>query len=392
MEKIILKKYLVIGLFVLLLGASATSGILVMTVQADINDGLIGYWSFDDENNPAIDDSVNGHDGTLHNGAYWVEQGFFGGAVHFDGLDDYISVPDHSDLDLHYWTISAFIYKYTGESEATVVSKGEDPTTDRFNYWIPITEEGSTNYIWGAFEDVVYDDPNKGFASEPVYDLQNQWHHIVFTRGEDKYSRLYYDGEFVGEQYYDFTPAYADSSLYFGVFYNKPSGLERYFNGVIDEIRIYDHALSEDEIQDLIDLDVDIDIKPGDYPNSINPNSKGKLPVAILTDDDFDASNVDPNSIDFLSASPLMWAEEDVDDDGDIDMILHFKIKELDFSMLVDEGDEYPYAYLFGETIDGLEIKGKDTVRLVGQWTLLFENIYIKIVEIIQWIIKMSTS
>ena len=43
---------------------------------------------------------------------------------------------------------------------------------------------------------------------------------------------------------------------------------------------------------------------------------------------------------------------EDVDYDGDLDMLFHFKIQELDFSLLVDEGDEYPYAYLNGETID----------------------------------------
>jgi hypothetical protein len=38
----------------------------------------------------------------------------------------------------------------------------------------------------------------------------------------------------------------------------------------------------------------------------------------------------------------------------------------LDFSLLIDEGDEYPYAYLTGETHDGILFYGKDTVRLVG--------------------------
>lgn len=117
----------------------------------------------------------------------------------------------------------------------------------------------------------------------------------------------------------------------------------------------------------LYDLEVPIDIKPGSYPNSINVKSKGKVPVAILTNDTFDASFVDPNTIVFLDASLAHWALEDVDDDGDIDMILQFKTQELNFSMLVDEGDEYPYAYLTGETISGELFFGKDTVRLVGQ-------------------------
>lgn len=393
MGKRILSKKLVIGLAVLLLGAGVTTNTFVITGKANINEGLVGYWSFDDENNPAKDNSGNGHDGTLYNGAYWIDQGFFGGAIQFDGINDYISVPDHSDLDLHYWTISAFIYKYPGGWDSTVVSKGEDPSTDRFNYWMPISEEGSADYLWGAFEDVVHDDPNKGVKSSPIYDLDNNWHHIVFTRDEDKYSRLYYDGELVGEQYYDFIPAYANAPLYFGAFYNKPSGLQRYFNGTIDELRIYNRALSQEEIQDLLGpIEISLDIKPGSYPNSVNPKSNGKLPIAILTTEDFDGSLVDPVSINFLSASPVMWAMEDVDEDGDMDMILHFKIKELDFSLLVDEGGEYPYAYLNGETIDAQSIEGKDTVRLVSQWELLIENIYTEINEIIQWIIQLIIS
>jgi hypothetical protein len=132
------------------------------------------------------------------------------------------------------------------------------------------------------------------------------------------------------------------------------------------------------------EISVDIDIKPGSYPNSINPKSNGKVPVAILTTEDFDAGNVDPGSIDFLGASPLTWAMEDVDDDGDIDMILHFKTKDLDFNLLVDEGGEYPYAYLYGETNDGAPIEGKDTVRLVRNWQKNHEMINTLLLRFLQ--------
>jgi len=46
-------------------------------------------------------------------------------------------------------------------------------------------------------------------------------------------------------------------------------------------------------------LPVEIDIKPGSYPNSINPNSNGVIPVAILTTPSFDATTVDPLSVKF---------------------------------------------------------------------------------------------
>ena len=123
-------------------------------------------------------------------------------------------------------------------------------------------------------------------------------------------------------------------------------------------------------------LELDIDIKPRSYPNSINPKSRGYVPVAVLTTEDFDASMADPDTIVFLGAIPCKKEKlEDVDDDGDIDMLFHFNTQELDFSLLVDEGDDYPYAYLTGETTDGTAIEGMDTVRLVGPLFEILEQL-----------------
>ena len=135
-------------------------------------------------------------------------------------------------------------------------------------------------------------------------------------------------------------------------------------------------------------IEITIDIKPGSYPNSINPKSKGKLPVAILTTEDFDASTVVPDTVVFLDATPVKWTIEDVDDDSDDDMLFHFKTQELDFTLLVDESGEYPYAYLTGETDDGQSIEGKDTVRLVGRLQMLFENFFARIIQFIERIMQ----
>ena len=73
---------------------------------------------------------------------------------------------------------------------------------------------------------------------------------------------------------------------------------------------------------------VEIDIKPGSDPNSINPKSKGVIPVAILSSPTFDATTVDASSAEFGpdAASPVHNGHlEDVDGDGDLDMVLHFK-------------------------------------------------------------------
>ena len=109
---------------------------------------------------------------------------------------------------------------------------------------------------------------------------------------------------------------------------------------------------------------VDIDIKPGSEPNSINPRSRGVIPVAILTTDAFDASTVDPSMVLFgatgSEAAPVQSALKDVDRDGDIDMILHFKTQETG----IQYGDAS--ASLTGETSGGQMIQGSNCIQTVG--------------------------
>jgi hypothetical protein len=109
---------------------------------------------------------------------------------------------------------------------------------------------------------------------------------------------------------------------------------------------------------------VGIDIKPGSEPNSINSKSQGVIPVAILTTDTFDASTVDPSLVLFgatgSEAAPVQSALEDVDGDGDIDMILHFKTQETG----IQSGDIS--ASLTGGTFSGQIIQGSDCIKTVG--------------------------
>jgi len=111
-------------------------------------------------------------------------------------------------------------------------------------------------------------------------------------------------------------------------------------------------------------LEVDIDIKPGSYPNSANPSSKGVIPVAILTADDFDATSVDPLTVRFGPHGALETHGRghlgDVDSDGDTDLILHFRTPQTGIAC----GDTS--ASLIGATFDYRPIEGTDTIRTVG--------------------------
>jgi hypothetical protein len=123
-----------------------------------------------------------------------------------------------------------------------------------------------------------------------------------------------------------------------------------------------------------------LDIKPGSDDNPINLKDNGKskgksaaaggvLPVAVLTTAEFDAAGVDVSRsalgdplLEGL-AGPIRAGAEDVDLDGDLDLILHFSI--LDMVSQGAIGPATTSLCLGGYTLDGLEVFGSDVVTIV---------------------------
>jgi flagellar basal body rod protein FlgF len=116
-------------------------------------------------------------------------------------------------------------------------------------------------------------------------------------------------------------------------------------------------------------IEVDLQVKPGSDPAPINTKSNEVIPIAILTTDDFDATTMDSNTVCFGDAEdPESNGDcteahgrdhfDDVDSDGDLDMVLHFNIKDLG----VEAGDEQ--ACLTGKTFEGDDVAGCDEVKV----------------------------
>ena len=110
-------------------------------------------------------------------------------------------------------------------------------------------------------------------------------------------------------------------------------------------------------------LSIQMDIKPGDFPNHVNPKSQGALPVAALTTGDFDATTIDSNTVLLASVPPIRWCIEDVDGDQDLDMLFHFKTSDL----ALEGQTGIVTLTLTGRTKDGLSFQGRDEVLIVGK-------------------------
>ncbi len=109
--------------------------------------------------------------------------------------------------------------------------------------------------------------------------------------------------------------------------------------------------------------EVTIDVRPGRFPNKINLARKKNLWVSILTDSEFDASTVDPESVALgsggagINRNPKLV---DTDGDGDLDLKLRFRVADIGIAC----GDTS--LSLAGMTFDGTEIVGSDSIVTKG--------------------------
>jgi hypothetical protein len=144
---------------------------------------------------------------------------------------------------------------------------------------------------------------------------------------------------------------------------NYYDGIPFVFSNVVyfDDLKVWTGGAS---------VSVDIDVSPGGNPNVINCRSRGVVPVAILSSDSFDATQIDVSTVGLSGAAVAMRGRharymahtEDVNGDGLLDLVLQFETQQLDFEQL-REGS----AVLAGTTLDGQDFGGSDEVVLVGR-------------------------
>jgi len=197
---------------------------------------LVGGWNFDEgSGSTATDSSDNNNDGTIY-GATWIG-GKIGTALDFDGTNDYVYIPHSSSLNIiNQITTEAWVKKdpgsYTGTIEQ-IVDKAEHSSSTGFGFFIE--NEDLTLRI------------NKDSTSAALYDFSpyydGNWHHVAGVYNTT-HTLLYVDGELKNSNL--FTTAIATNTfpLYISNAYNR----YYFFNGTIDEVRIYNRSLTAEEI------------------------------------------------------------------------------------------------------------------------------------------------
>jgi RHS repeat-associated protein len=202
--------------------------------------GLIGRWRFEEgAGTTAADDHGTANNGTLLNGPVW-SSGPMGGALKFDGVNDYVSVADAAELRLGTgMTIALWVKKEAEASDwVRLVGKG-DSANRNYGVW---EESGSGKRILFQFQKT--DGTWLSLYSTATLEV-GQWYHVTCTYNGST-AVIYLNGTAAGQQAITGTPKTSSHPVTFGY-----AGFHTYLAGCLDEVRIYNRALSAGEVSAL---------------------------------------------------------------------------------------------------------------------------------------------
>lgn len=223
--------------------------ILMATVFAlpvfaqDIQKGLIAYWNFDGN---AKDSSGNGNNGDVKGSPTYVP-GKFGQAISFQAAGDYVAVKNNDTIKLSGGALTVSVYiKPNDKKHGDILYHGLGCST--WSSWFlgmqgaePDAALVADNFVFG-----VRTSNGAGYTGVSTDATTGDWVHVVATLdGSDM--KLYVDGKVKKTLSTKDKPYDSQEQLYMGG--DPGCGGRSWFNkGVLDEVRLYDRALSDKEI------------------------------------------------------------------------------------------------------------------------------------------------
>lgn len=215
-----------------------------------LSDGLVGYWPMDDNvsgNGQAIiDKSGNGNNGTTNYGANTTGMdctvaGKFGSACDVDGTDDYIALGNIDEFKIEDKTIS-----FWAKPEASITSTQSIFSSSTANWYAGFA---NSDRMFVSYADGTDSQQTAGGVVSAV--TTSEWHHYTYTfsvSGNSVTIKYFIDG--IYQEQDELTTGYSSmygTSFVMGAFASS----SLFYNGMFDEVRLYNRALTPAEVQAL---------------------------------------------------------------------------------------------------------------------------------------------
>ncbi|MEF8779474.1 MAG: LamG domain-containing protein, partial [Haloferacaceae archaeon] len=210
-------------------------------------DGLVGYWPLDSVDDGTAEDVVGDNDGTVVGDASSVT-GAVGNAASLDGGNDYVEVSDTLDL-VEAFSLSALVKAPTEQGSWTRLISREQSGEGNRQYNLIFDNDGTK-----ARTAVDTLDEDAVIVEDTDSIIDDEWHLLTTTFDASSELRLYVDGTEVDSESVSSPVVSRSSELFFGTIAHTPG--KRLYEGQLDDVRIYDRALSSSEVSSLHDATI----------------------------------------------------------------------------------------------------------------------------------------
>jgi flagellin-like protein len=212
--------------------------------------GLVGFWKFDEgSGSVANDSSGKKNDGTLNgfsdNAINWTT-GKHENALQFDGVNDYVSIPDSNDwyfgsshFTIDFWV--RFNALPTGYGSFEIVGQRVDANN---RYTFDLYNSATDTYQWYLYVVVNSTVTINVYRTTTV--TTGSWYHVAYVRTGSNF-KIFQNGIQLGS---DVTDADEMPDLATPMFIGATSALSQYMNGWLDDLHIYHRSLSAGEVRD----------------------------------------------------------------------------------------------------------------------------------------------
>jgi hypothetical protein len=314
--------------------------VVMFSLAANVSAELVSLWKLDDGSGTIAKDSVGSNDGTLNGNTQWTN-GHLGGALDFDGDGDYVDCgndPVFNPSGSFSVTCWAYIRDWSVPWGACMIGKGGD------------NNRGGWTVRRGSGQEIMFTLAGAGgnHTGNQVPPVE-EWIHIAAVYDQENgFAYIYFNGEEALHSTAAGTVDTTDNSLYLGTRGNDngigpDAWTGAFFNGLLDDVRYYSHALSVAEIVEVmlgepqgqatkpkpkngstgvLRVDVNLSWTPGEFADKHNVylgtnlgdvNSAG-IDSPLLVGPAQDANSYDAGRLEF--GQTYFWRIDEIEADG----------------------------------------------------------------------------